>query len=374
MTSNHYDIIFTGGGAASRLLLSFLKKHQDFQHKSILFIEKENTTSNKTWCFWDQGDHPFQEIIKKSWSQIEFRNREFEKIQSIQPYSYSCIEGRDFDHYINEHIFSWFPDFTYLNLEVLSTKQAGNRWEIQTPESQFTADILVSNLPIKESPSVLKQQFLGWFVEFGTDTFDPDKALLMDFSSSRADEFSFFYILPFSKRKALIECTFYSSSRIDSNVYIKEIEAYIQNKLGTDYSLLSVELGSIPLNDPSFSQEMIHENLIRVGQQTGAIKASTGYAFQRMLDDAKALGKTFFDKIPQRRKSKKRHLFYDRLLLAMIKESPLEAKDAFARLFRTTTFPAILKFLDERTTLQEEARIFMHLKWWPFLKRIKFFK
>ncbi len=374
MNDNHYDIIFTGGGAASRMVLYYLKDQAEFQDRKILFIEKENKTSDKTWCFWFKNHHPLQHIITKSWGDIEFKSKDIARSENIHPYRYACIFGSSFEQYTQEEILPRFSRIEICNDTVLTTAPFQNTWTVKTSLAEYTCDLLISNLPFISKKKILHQQFLGWFVEFNEDVFDEDKALLMDFSCSKEKEFSFFYILPFSKRKALIECTFYSASRIDSQVYVPEIEAYIQAHFGSDYSLTSIEVGSIPLQTISISEIKNQSGHLNIGQRSGTIKSSTGYAFQRMLDDASLIGGSLFNNNPRRRKSKSRHLFYDELLLKMIEENPDEAKNTFSRLFQTSSFSSILKFLDEKTNLMEEIKIFIPLKWWPFLKRIKFFR
>ena len=120
------------------------------------------------------------------------------------------------------------------------------------------------------------------------------------------------------------------------------------------------------------------KGIINMGASANIIKPSTGYAFKNMYDNAqrlaeniKKLDKTDKAKLNHPLKpSKKRFLFYDRLLLIILLRWPHEGKRIFSRLYKRQSIQTIFLFLDEKTTLFQEIKIFASLPVLPFLKAL----
>ena len=367
MQQTHYDILIAGGGAAGRILLYFLSKDGDFGKWNILVVESENKIAEKTWCFWNKQEHPFQHLICKQWNQVSFAANHFYKTEQIAPYAYCCIRGKDFDHFFQTDFFPRHPNIALRNEKILDYRKTGANWELQTHTNTYTCSQLFTNMPVAANSNRLKQHFHGWFLEYDQPVFDPNKAMLMDFSEAGDKGFTFFYVLPFDANKALVECTFYSAEILSTHEYEKELMAYISNRFGEGFRIAHAESGSIPLIEET--PTATHSNHFLIGQSAGMIKASTGYAFQRMTEDAAQIAASMGKKM-QRRKRHPRFKFYDRLLLCIIREDPERAVAIFKQLFKRQSITEILTFLDEDSTLLDEVKIFLQLPWWPFIKRI----
>ena len=63
-----------------------------------------------------------------------------------------------------------------------------------------------------------------------------------------------------------------------------------------------------------------------------------------------------------------RFLFYDSILLRILKDRSLEGREIFKELFEKNKASAVLKFLDNETSLPEELAIISSLPTMPFLK------
>lgn len=370
MNHSHYDIIMAGGGAASRILLYFMRLQPGFEQFQILVLEAENRIAEKTWCFWIQQQHPFEHLIRTQWNELEFKAGDYTTRESINPYRYCCIHGADFDRYFNGEFFPAYPNVTLLQQKIISTEHRNDYWTVVTEQNQFTCNRIISNAAPNNVSKPMLQHFHGWFIEYNHDVFDENCALLMDFALPGNDQFCFFYVLPFSNRKALVECTYYSVEAFDSAVYQQEIQQYLEKRFGNNFTIYHKEQGAIPLQlHPETST--VPPSMINIGQSAGMIKPSTGYAFQRMVEDSKLLAASLHKEQPQRRKRHRRFRFYDKLLLSIIQEEPGRAVSIFQQLFRKSSMKSILTFLDENSTIAEEAKLFSKLPWWPFLKRIK---
>lgn len=115
----------------------------------------------------------------------------------------------------------------------------------------------------------------------------------------------------------------------------------------------------------------IHEEEIpgvqNLGTRAGAVKSSTGYAFETMFEHAKSICNAIDQEhIPIPKKA--RHSFYDRLLLDILDRQPHLGKTIFLQLFQHQSVANVFRFLHERSRIIDEGSIFARLPWPPFLK------
>jgi lycopene beta-cyclase len=99
-------------------------------------------------------------------------------------------------------------------------------------------------------------------------------------------------------------------------------------------------------------------------------KPTTGYTFQRIHDQTRHLVSAWATTgVPSPLPSPpRRYRFADRTLLNILHHHPERGRPIFERLFRTTPIDDVLSFLDEDTTLAEDARMVSRLPWLPFLR------
>ena len=116
--------------------------------------------------------------------------------------------------------------------------------------------------------------------------FDDEILNLMDFNCDQSNNVHFFYTLPFSKNKALIETTWLSNLE-DQNLmdYDLQLENYIKNNLGIkNYKINFTEKGAIPLFYPSIKN---NNKVINIGSAGGMTRLSTGYTFLNIQEHSK---------------------------------------------------------------------------------------
>ena len=94
----------------------------------------------------------------------------------------------------------------------------------------------------------LWQHFHGIEIETEKDFFNDDILDLMDFDCDQRNNVHFFYVLPLSKNKAMIETTWLSKEDKSLKDYDSQIRNYI-NKLGLkDFKINFREEGAIPFS------------------------------------------------------------------------------------------------------------------------------
>ena len=142
--------------------------------------------------------------------------------------------------------------------------------------------------------SELWQHFQGLEIETPKDVFDDEILNLMDFNCDQRNDVHFFYTLPFSKNRALVETTWLSNLEDKSLMdYDLQLENYIKNNLGIkNYKINFLEKGAIPLFYPFLK----NENQINIGSAGGMTRLSTGYTFLNIQEHSRYIVKNL-DKI-----------------------------------------------------------------------------
>jgi lycopene beta-cyclase len=218
----------------------------------------------------------------------------------------------------------------------------------------------------------LWQHFYGFFIKTEKPVFKQDVFRMMDFRIPQSATGShFIYILPFSETEALVEFTAFSAvEEYAENEYKDFLSQYIEAKVKTNYQITRIERGKIPMTNVK-SQTPTLNGIIPIGGRAGAIKPSTGYAFNRIRKNTTSLLEDYYGTESNSFFENTRFQLYDTLLLQIIKNNPQKIHFVMEQLFRNNKPSTILKFLDEETTLLEDLRIFSRLPIPLFLNQLK---
>ena len=366
-----FDYIICGGGASGLLLSNALLSDKHFNDKKILVIEKDRKTDNdKTFGFWNDKESVLDNIVFKEWEYAEFRDSNSHNSFLLSPYKYKMIKSNEFYSYIGNKI-SKASNFTYLNSTVNEIDQVNNK--VKTDDGEFSCSIIFSSIynevSFKKYP-LLKQHFIGWTIETKNESFDDNKFTFMDFSVDQKDEIRFMYILPFSKNKALIEYTLFSSDIISDDEYEKEIKAYLKKRNILNYSIVEKEKGMIPMTCYPFFEKNT-DNYFQIGTAGGWSKPSTGYTIKNSIEKIDIIINSLKQNKPLSKiRFKNRFWYYDLLFLDVLIASRGKGSQVFSDLFKNNDPIKIFKFLDEKTSLMEELSIFLSVDIKTFVRSL----
>jgi lycopene beta-cyclase len=369
-----YDYIISGAGCAGLSLLMHLLDSGGVAGKKILVLDKDaKQTNDRTWCFWEQEPGLFEPIVKKEWQHLWFHAGGLSKKLDLQPYHYKLIRGIDFYEYCFEQL-SRQPNITFFNKPVkqLFSDTNGTGVMLQdgtTIRAQYIFNSILFQKPIlKEKEYWLLQHFKGWWIKTDVPTFDITTGTLMDFRTDQQHGATFFYVLPFSEREALVEYTLFSKEVLPDHVYETALKEYIEQTLQLDsYEVKEKEFGIIPMSNHRFPA--VQNNIIHIGTAGGQTKASSGYTFRFIQKQSREICSNLLQHgTPFSKRHKARFHFYDSVLLHILYHNTLRGADIFKDLFEKNTPQQVLKFLDNETTLPEEIGIISTLPTWPFLK------
>ena len=366
-----FDYIICGGGASGLLLSNALLSDKHFNDKKILIIEKDSKTDNdKTFGFWNDKESVLDNIVFKEWEYAEFRDSNSHNSFLLSPYKYKMIKSNEFYLYIGDKI-SKASNFTYLNSTVNEIDQVNNK--VKTNDGEFSSSIIFSSIynevSFKKYP-LLKQHFIGWTIETKNESFDDNKITFMDFSVDQKDEIRFMYILPFSKNKALIEYTLFSSDIISDDEYEKEIKAYLKKKNILNYSIVEKEKGMIPMTCYPFFENNT-DTYFQIGTAGGWSKPSTGYTIKNSIEKIDIIINSLKQNKPLSKiRFKNRFWYYDLLFLDVLIASKGKGSQVFSDLFKNNDPIKIFKFLDEKTSVMEELSIFLSVDIKTFVRSL----
>jgi lycopene beta-cyclase len=334
-----YDYIICGGGATGLLLSHSLISDSFFDNKKVLVIEKEIKIENdRTFSFWDNQKNILDKIVFKSWGKAEFKDMEFSSSFSLKPYKYKMVRSDKFYSFMKRKI-EKASNFTYLNASVENIIKESGINHIETDKGNFQCSIAFSSIynpeefEFKKYP-LIKQHFLGWTIETHEDFFDEDKIRFMDFSIDQHQEIRFMYVLPFSKKSALFEYTFFGGEVMKNSDYEKEIKKYLDREGIKKYKITEREKGVIPMTCyPFFNANT--DSFIRIGTSGGWTKPSTGYTIKNSIEKIDMILKYIKEDKPlSKLRFKNRFWYYDVLFLDVLVDSKGKGSRVFSDLFR----------------------------------------
>ncbi|MDP2175583.1 MAG: beta-carotene 15,15'-dioxygenase, Brp/Blh family [Bacteroidota bacterium] len=373
-----YDYVFIGLGASNSLILLKLLQKGLLESKKVAIFEPDKKNVNdKTYCFWAAPSDPIvndlKPLITHSYNAIVVNDS---PLQNIQNQVYYYIQSIDlYAHTLQIVHNNNFPVFS-LKVETLSSK--ADIQFVHTSEGTLSAHFVFdSRTPswknLKKSDIYLNQSFYGIHVRCENEVFQENAFEMMNFNVDQSDYTQFVYTLPFSSRESLIELTRFGSETIQIP-YAKEILDKKIKEVYGNYQVIAEEFGCIPMTNCNIPHSE-HKGVLNTGARANLIKPSTGYGFKNMFEFASvvsakiAINKTdHFNKINI--ESKKRFKFYDTLLLIILQKWPFLGKPIFSKLFKSQSIQTVFAFLDEKTTLLQEIKLFSSLPWPPFLKAV----
>jgi lycopene beta-cyclase len=350
-----FDYIIIGGGCAGLSLAYELEIHEKLKDKTLAIIEpRQEYKKDKTWSFWKVIPHNFDDCVKKSWENFSINVPGKTNYLECKNYPYQSIDsGLFYEKIINKlkenNNISFFKDIK----------------EIDKKNS-----FIFNSVPyLKKNHLNLWQHFCGVEIETKNNFFDEEIFNLMDFDCEQRESVHFFYTLPYSKRKALVETTWLSKINDNSQKdYDNQIKEYIEKHLKIkNYEINYKEEGAIPLFYPSYKKE---KNVINIGTAGGMTRLSTGYTFLNIQEHSKYLRENIENISETKRfEIRKKYQFLDDIFLRVLNKHPERMSDIFFNMFKTSP-KTIIKFLSNKSNFFEDLSIVIRMPKMIFIKAL----
>jgi lycopene beta-cyclase len=368
------DYLFSGAGASATLLLLNMEKQGLLQDKKILIIDPDTKHNNdKTYCFWSEQNEPLtllcRNLISHQWDEVSV-NRNIK--ESLLPKKYFHISSIDVYKELRRIINQY--NFQRIEGSVIEMITIENGVKVITDTSVCESSLVFDSrppkyLPPKNDDTHLLQSFIGYVITTDDPILNTNCMDLMDFNVDQLGATQFMYVLPLGEGKILVELTRFGIDAITQKEANSVLDLYITQRFG-NFQILDIEIGCIPMSTADISVEYL-PGVIAIGGRAGAVKPSTGYAFKNMFNHAERLADSLKRNIePAVIADSSRFRFYDRLLLLILTKQPSQGKPIFEALFKKNEIKNVFLFLDEKTTLIQDIRIFLTLPIKPFLKAV----
>jgi lycopene beta-cyclase len=350
-----FEYVIIGGGCAGLSLAYELEINNKLVSKTLAIIEpRAEYKRDKTWSFWKVINHNFDDCVIKSWNNFSVNSPSGSHELKTDSFPYQSIDSGRYYKKINTAL-SKNENIQFFN----------NISEIDTNNS-FVFNSVPESTPDK---SKIWQHFQGVEIEVEKDIFDDEIINLMDFNCDQRNSVHFFYTLPFTKNKALIETTWLS--RFDNDTlkdYDSQIEKYIKETLGIQkYKTNFKEKGAIPLFYPTLAKEV---NKINIGSAGRMTRLSTGYTFLNIQEHSKYIRKNIDNIVSAKTYTiGKKYEFLDNIFLRVLKKNPERMPDIFLKMFKGKA-NNIIKFLSNKSSFLEDILIILKMPKWIFVKAI----
>jgi len=350
-----FDYIIIGGGCAGLSLAYELDLYKKLENKTLAIVEpRKSYERDKTWSFWKVIDHNFEDCVIKNWKDFSINIPKKTKFIKCDKTPYQSINSGLFYKKITNKL--------RLNKNIQFFKNVN---EIDMENGFIFNSVSTAN----HSKNQLWQHFMGYEIETSKNFFDQEIFNLMDFNCEQKDAVHFFYTLPFSKTKALVETTWLSNLNKNELLnYEKQLKDYIANNLNIKkYKITYSEKGAIPL----FQQKNIKRvNEIYIGSAGGMTRLSTGYTFLNIQEQSKYIRENI-ENIENIEifKIDKKYDFLDNVFLNVLSNHPDKMPNIFFKLFETSP-KTIINFLSNKSSFIEDLSIILKMPKLLFLKNL----
>lgn len=352
------------------LSLAWYLVHSRLRNSRILLLDKEPKQKNdRTWCYWSNGPGEFDSLAVQVWPEMVFSHPAASLRIPLNAYRYRMIRGIDFYRFLTAEL-AKYPAVHQEFGEIQSVRDGRDFAEVEMDQKNYRGRWVFNSLfraADFPAPSrrytFIKQHFLGWEVETERELFDPAAFTLFDFRTPQQGAMRFFYVLPTSSRRALVEYTIFSDRVLAEEEYRPALQTYLREVLRADrYEIVESEFGVIPMTDYPFPRRL-GKRILAIGTLGGRVKPSTGFAFRRIQADSRNIVRSlekFGDPfhIPA---DPWRHRFSDSAMLRIMKRDPERMADIFLKMFRNNPVERIYRFLDEEIGVIDNMRLFSTL-------------
>ena len=371
--SSEFDIAIIGGGNAGLTLAAQLAS-QDSPPSTVVIEPQTPEQRDCSWGLWalDQQTEQLAHSTKGRWRRWQLIDHNSRIIHSSNQYSYLSLSSAaylaDCEAQLREPVSVMRESVTALHSEHQHTM-------VETDQGQISAKTVYDSRPPKLIDNGLCQHFLGWHIHTKAPLKDPDIATLMDFRVDQSRGLHFIYALPYSDHQLLIESTLISTTVESQDWYRNAIECWLRDNNIEIAQIIGEEMGVIPMDtlvSESPSSAAKNQPLIAtIGAASGAVRRSSGYAFQHIqqqmsqLAAGVALGNMA---VPTPLSS--RLTAMDNIFNGVLISRPDLAVSLYMRMAKALTGNQFARFMLGQATTSDWLRVISAMPKGPFLQQL----
>jgi len=368
--SQIHELIILGGGCAGLSLAARLL-HERPDIALIIVEPRTRYEEDRTWCGWRISQHFFSDCVvaqSDTWRivtpsgsrQLSSPAYPYETIRASLVYEKACkiihsspsaellagAEGKRVSE-TDEHVDVHLADGTTLR----------SRWVIDTrPHMRELTE------------PWLWQNFVGYVIQVDRPARAFDQIpTLMEFQPPAGSVAQFMYTIPFSKDTFLCECTRFSRVHGEAPLLESELQRWLRQRVGDEWSMLRKEQGSLPMAPPLSTTQ---RRVIQAGTRGGSMRISTGYAFHRIQRWADTCAQSILQGgIPVPPAGNPLLDAMDELFLRVLQQPSTSAAEIFGDLFRACPTDRLVRFLSGVPRPYDLWTVAQGLPWGKFLRQ-----
>lgn len=295
-----FDYLLIGGGLQNGLIAAALAEHRPSARVGVVEGARE-LGGNHTWCFHaaDAGGDAsafVEPFVAQRWPAYDVYFPGFER-RVEEPYA--AVTSRSFAERLRElHARGAFELFT----GSAALEMAPHRVALASGAVLEAVVVIDARGPSTlERPEALGfQKFVGLELEVEPST-APVTPTLMDARVPQTDGFRFFYVLPLSADRVLVEDTYFSEQRGLRRAAIRaEILAYAASLGLAVRRVTREEAGVLPIPGRALVNPGHESGLVRAGYRGGFFHPTTGYSFPLAVRVARVVAQSTPETLSER--------------------------------------------------------------------------
>ena len=372
-----WDAVIAGGGLSGLSLAAHLAA-DGWHDRRVLVVDDPDGPKTDAWAYWAArpiGAGVLDAAVCRSFDRVRIHAAGTSATVALGRYRYRVVRRRDLRRVVLGRLHGC-PGFELVEGHVDAVTDAGDA-ALTSIDGRAVRSVWAFDGVTRDPqapPAAAHLAFTGWDVVAEQPLFDPDAPVLMDFRVAPGTGCRFVYTLPRDAYRALVELTEFVPQRAAVPTDAERshaLAAYLRDTAGCHtYAVRRREAAVIPLRTRARGQDP--GRVVRIGAAGGLVKASTGYAYQRIQRDSEAIVASLVTHAHplHRPRSHWRHRLLDAVLLEVLDRDPGQLEIAFSRLFRGHPAERVLAFLDEDTTRREELALISSLPARPYLQAL----
>ncbi|MEC8652553.1 MAG: lycopene cyclase family protein [Planctomycetota bacterium] len=364
------DLLILGGGLAGLSLAERLASSSSPPRTHVVEA-RADYTDDRTWCAWRLAPGRYDDLAAASWSRFCVRSGAGRALVECAETPYQMIPAMAFYDRARDAVAASPRVSLELGVAVVDEPaRAGDGWVVGLADGQrISARHVVDTRPPPRRPqSILWQSFLGDYVTAERDVFDPTTAVLMDFDQESADGVQFVYVLPTSRRDALVETTVFGAAPLSPDALRERHARRLQEQVGSSgFRVQRTEHGVLPMGHarPPATPGLVQASLFH-----GGARASTGYAFARLQAWADACAARLKRGLPPAGPAPDPWLrrAMDEVFLRVLRAEPARGGELMTRMFERADPTRVIRFLSDKGGLRDALSVVTSLPPSPFLR------
>lgn len=370
------DLVVIGGGLAG-LSLALRLARAGYAGQLRVVEPREAYLDDRSWAFWTPDGSALPVPACRHWDRWRFSRRDGARVvQSAPGWRYVYVRSLDVYQAAQGAIAAMPNAKLMCGVRAGAIDRVADRFTVETSAGALSARHVVDTRPPSATQwagTPMFQSFAGREIALAQPGLDDGEVELMTDMRADAHGFVFSYVLPLSPTRALVEATRFSAQPLGAGVLAADLGALLSARGWSQAEVIRSEAARLPMGLPRAGEDAGPAGVVRAGMAAGALRAASGYGFQRIQAWAERCANAVMaGGAPVGHPAEPRlRAWMDRVFLQALVTAPARTPDFFMGLASTVPGPAFVRFMSDRAGWGDHARVIAGLPPGPFLRAMR---